>query len=158
MLKLASIKLCCTLVGQILMGLICSPPKKGDESQELWNAEKTLILGSLKRRTILLKDALDSMTGVSVGKIEGAMQAFPSIRFSNKFIDHANKLKEKADQLQVDHILDRTGVVLVPGSGFGQKKGTRHFRISCLVHENEFKSVMDLLKYEHEKFMQLWKD
>lgn len=30
-------------------------------------------------------------------------------------------------------VLDHTGIVLVPGSGFGQEEGTHHFRITTLI-------------------------
>jgi len=34
-------------------------------------------------------------------------------------------------------VLKNTGIVLVPGSGFGQKPGTYHFRITTLIQPPE---------------------
>jgi len=36
-----------------------------------------------------------------------------------------------------EYILDQTGIALVEGSGFGQKEGTYHFRITNLLHESK---------------------
>jgi len=33
-------------------------------------------------------------------------------------------------------LLEETGICVVPGSGFGQKKGTHHFRCSILYRNN----------------------
>ena len=38
-------------------------------------------------------------------------------------------------------LLKETGVVLVPGSGFGQKPGTSHFRLVILPDEETLKKA-----------------
>ncbi len=34
-------------------------------------------------------------------------------------------------------VLNHTGIVLVPGSGFKQRDGTHHFRITTLIRPDE---------------------
>lgn len=50
-------------------------------------------------------------------------------------------------------MLKQTGIMTVPGSGFGQKQGTHHFRITNLVcPTQEMKETLDRLKDFNEQF------
>ena len=49
--------------------------------------------------------------------------------------------------------LDETGIVIVPGSGFGQVDGTHHFRITILVYDAvELEETMKAFKKFNEDF------
>jgi len=50
-------------------------------------------------------------------------------------------------------LLEQTGVVLVPGSGFGEKDGTFHFRTTILPPENKIEDVVALLRTFHLTFL-----
>ena len=49
------------------------------------------------------------------------------------------------DEKFVLELLQETGVLFVHGSGFGQKPGTRHFRVVFLPQVNVLSRAMDLL-------------
>ena len=52
-------------------------------------------------------------------------------------------------------MLEETGIMTVPGSGFGQEEGTYHFRITNLVTpSDEMKDTLDRLKVFNENFHQ----
>jgi aspartate/methionine/tyrosine aminotransferase len=51
--------------------------------------------------------------------MEGAMYAFPQVHFSKKFQKHAKKEGKNADTLYCMELLESTGIMVVPGSGFG---------------------------------------
>lgn len=51
-------------------------------------------------------------------------------------------------------ILDETGIVLVPGSGFGQEDGTLHFRTTFLPAEDIMEATLKRLAKAHAKFME----
>ncbi|KAF3336388.1 Alanine aminotransferase 2 [Carex littledalei] len=89
--KVASVDLCSNTSGQILASLIMNPPKPGEESHELFLAEKEAILSSLARRAKALEDAFNSMEGVTCQKAEGAMYLFPRIKLLEKAIEAAKK-------------------------------------------------------------------
>ena len=76
-----------------------------------------------KRRNITV-DMLNAIPGISCVKPEGAFYAFPKI-----------ELQDKDDARFVSHLIKETGVVVVPGSGFGQVPGTNHFRVVFLPNE-----------------------
>ena len=78
------------------------------------------------------------------------MYAFPSIKFSKKAIEAAGN--QKVDQFYCMEVLKNTGIALVPGSGFLQKEGTYHFRITTLIlPEEKLKNkLMDLKRFNSE--------
>ncbi len=49
--------------------------------------------------------------------------------------------------------LAATGIVIVPGSGFGQAPGTHHFRTTILPSEAKLDGVMERFKAFHLAFM-----
>ncbi|MDQ1265257.1 MAG: alanine-synthesizing transaminase [Bacteroidota bacterium] len=88
----------------------------------------------LERRRDLTMEMLGTVDGISLVKPEGAFYAFPSIDVDD-------------DSRFVAELIKATGVVVVPGSGFGQKPGSQHFRIVILppeeVLEKSFKLIAD---------------
>jgi alanine-synthesizing transaminase len=66
---------------------------------------------------------LNSIEGISCVKPEGAFYAFPQLRGI------------ESDAHFVSELIKETGVVVVPGSGFGQVPGTNHFRVVFLPNE-----------------------
>jgi len=50
-------------------------------------------------------------------------------------------------------LLESTGIVVVPGSGFGQVKGTWHFRTTFLPAEEDIEGVVDKMSVFHSKFV-----
>ncbi|KAK6911795.1 Aminotransferase, class I/classII [Dillenia turbinata] len=156
--KLASVNLCSNISGQILASLVMSPPKVGDESYESYLAEKNGILSSLARRAKTLEDALNSLEGVTCNKAEGAMYLFPRILLSQKAIKAAEAAKTAPDAFYAKSLLHATGIVVVPGSGFGQVPGTWHFRTTILPQEDKIPAVVSRLTEFHQKFMDEFRD
>ncbi|RZC89916.1 hypothetical protein C5167_028981, partial [Papaver somniferum] len=128
--KVASVNLCSNISGQILTSLVMNPPKVGDESFESYSAEKNGILSSLARRAKALGDAFNKLEGVTCNKAEGAMYLFPQA----------------------------TGIVVVPGSGFGQVPGTWHIRCTILPQEEKIPAIITRLTDFHQAFMAEFRD
>lgn len=59
------------------------------------------------------------MKNVSCTEIEGAMYGFPKLNFSQKFIDQALSQGKQPDFIYCMEMVDQTGIMTVPGSGFG---------------------------------------
>jgi alanine-synthesizing transaminase len=72
---------------------------------------------------------LNSIDGISCVKPEGAFYAFPKLHGL------------ESDAHFVSELIKETGVVIVPGSGFGQKPGTNHFRVVFLPNEQILKKA-----------------
>ncbi|XP_010318451.1 alanine aminotransferase 2 [Solanum lycopersicum] len=151
--KVASVNLCSNISGQILASLVMSPPKVGDESYESFAAEKEGILSSLARRAKTLEDAFSNLEGVTCNKAEGAMYLFPRINLPDKAIKAAEEAKIAPDAFYARHLLNATGIVVVPGSGFGQRPGTWHFRCTILPQEEKIPAIVSRLTEFHKLFM-----
>ncbi|XP_072980657.1 alanine aminotransferase 2 [Typha angustifolia] len=156
--KVASVNLCSNITGQILASLIMNPPKPGDESYESYIKEKNGILSSLARRAKALEDAFNSLEGVTCNKAEGAMYLFPQLSLPQKAIEAAKAANKAADAFYAGRLLEDTGIVVVPGSGFGQVPGTWHFRCTILPQEDKIPAVISRLKAFHESFMKEFHD
>lgn len=150
-IKWQSISLCSNTVGQVMTDLKLNPPSKkmgeSDETIEEYLNEKNELFNSLKRRSERCYDALNQMDNIHTQEIEGAMYAFPTVNLSRKFIQEAEEKNVKPDFLYCEKVLENTGMAMVPGSGFGQREGTHHFRTTILpLPEKRFSDVFENLK------------
>ncbi|KAG6418391.1 hypothetical protein SASPL_120595 [Salvia splendens] len=156
--KLASVNLCSNISGQILASLVMSPPKAGDQCYESYSAEKNAILSSLAKRAQQLEHALNGLEGVSCNRAEGAMYLFPRIELPKKAVEAAKAAKTAPDTFYARRLLNATGIVVVPGSGFGQAAGTLHFRCTILPQEDRIPAIISRLTKFHEAFMKEFRD
>ena len=96
----------------------------------------------LPRRNLTYK-RLNEMDGLSCVKPKGAFYCFPKI-----------ELSIKSDKDFVLDLLKETGVLVVYGSGFGQKEGTNHFRVVFLPPEETLNSAFDKIEaFIKEKYL-----
>jgi len=156
--KLASISLCPNLVGQIVVDLMVQPPEPGQPSYELYHKETTEIFDSLKRRALRLAKAFNQLEGVTCNDAEGAMYLFPRVRLPKKAVEEAKKHNKAPDAFYSLSLLDHTGICVVPGSGFGQKDGTFHFRTTFLPPEDKIDTVVTAIAKFHEDFTNKYRD
>jgi len=109
------------------------PALEGDQShlQE--------VIEKLTRRRDITVEMLNSVKGISCVRPEGAFYAFPKL-----YIDDS-------DEHFVSELIRETGVVVVHGSGFGQKPGTKHFRVVFLapeeVLEKAYRKIADFMAH-----------
>ncbi|WZY98042.1 hypothetical protein YC2023_070371 [Brassica napus] len=156
--KVASVNLCSNISGQILASLVMSPPKPGDESYESYIAEKEGILSSMARRAKTLEEALNKLEGITCNRAEGAMYLFPCINLPQKAIAAAEAAKTAPDTFYCKRLLNATGIVVVPGSGFRQVPGTWHFRCTILPQEDKIPAIVNRLTEFHKSFMDEFRD
>jgi alanine-synthesizing transaminase len=77
----------------------------------------------LERRRDISSEMLGHIPGIDLVQPRGAFYAFPSIDVED-------------DVHFVYELLKSTGVIVVPGDGFGQKPGSHHFRFVILPQES----------------------
>jgi len=94
-----------------------TPSLEGDQGH------LTLAMEKLTKRRDLTTEMLNAIPGISCVKPEGAFYAYPQLHMEQK------------DSHFVAELIKETGVVVVPGSGFGQVPGTQHFRVVFLPNE-----------------------
>ena len=103
-----------------------SPALDGDQTH-ITELNKTLM----KRRDITC-EIIEKIDGINLVKPQGAFYAFASIDVKN-------------DTHFIGELIKATGVVMAPGSGFGQKPGTSHFRYVILPTEDVLKRAFNYI-------------
>lgn len=148
--KFVSIMLCPPVIGQCMVEVMTNPPTEGMPSYPLYKQEYDGIFNGLYQRAHALYDAFCKMEGVSCASPAGSMYLFPTIALPKKAIEAAKKEGKSPDEFYCMRLLEATGVCIVPGSGFGQKEGTLHFRTTFLAPGTEW--VGRIEKF-HKEFM-----
>ena len=140
--KLWSVNLCANTDGQIALDCMVKPPKEGEPSYALYKKEREDILESLKRRAVKLSHSLSKLPGISCTPVDGSLYIFFKVILSEKVVEAAAKRGVSPDYLYCEEMLNATGIVTVPGSGFQQKDGTYHVRTTFLPLESEIDKVI----------------
>jgi alanine transaminase len=148
--KFVSVMLCAPVIGQCLVELMVNPPRAGTPSYDLYNQEYSGIFNGLRERATALHKAFQQMEGVECGEPQGSMYLFPTINLPAKAAAAAEAEGRTPDEFYCMRMLEATGVCVVPGSGFGQKEGTLHFRTTFLAPGTEW--VGSIVKF-HGEFM-----
>ncbi|MBI5361431.1 MAG: aminotransferase class I/II-fold pyridoxal phosphate-dependent enzyme [Planctomycetes bacterium] len=128
--KLTRARLCANHPAQYAI----KPALEGDQSHLI---EFNRVLE--KRRDLSVK-MLNGIKGISCVKPEGAFYAFPQLHFD---VDDGKFVKE---------LIMETGVVVVPGNGFGQKPGSNHFRIVILPREEILTKAFEKIERFSKRF------
>ena len=106
------------------------------------NLEDAMV--KLHRRRDMTVEMLNAIPGITCVKPEGTFYAYPQL--------HIDKL----DTHFVTELIRETGVVVVPGSGFGQVPGTQHFRAVFLPQdeklEKAYKAIGEFFAKYVEKY------
>lgn len=155
--KSISAQLCPTTVGQACIDCVVNPPRPGEPSYELFMKEKNNVLQSLEERAEMVAATFNSIEGFSCNPVQGAMYAFPQVKLPPKAIEAAKKAGQTPDTFYAFQLLEKTGICIVPGSGFGQKPGTYHFRTTILPQKQKLKEMLELFRKFDEKFMAEYK-
>lgn len=136
-----------------MTALMSHPPCPGEPSYPLYSEEKEGILASLHRRATKLVAALNLMEGVTCNEADGSLYVFPQIHLPPKAYEAAAAEHRPPDAFYCLAMLNRTGIVVVPGSGFGQVDGTLHFRSTILPSEEAMDGVIQKMADFHRKFL-----
>ncbi|KAG9341272.1 hypothetical protein JZ751_019374 [Albula glossodonta] len=154
LVKLLSVRLCPPVAGQAAMDVIVNPPMPGEPSFPKFYKEKSSVLGVLAEKAKLTEQILNAVPGIKCNPVQGAMYAFPRIFIPPRAVDEAKALGMTPDMLYCLRLLEETGICIVPGSGFGQKEGTYHFRMTILPSTEKLKLLLEKVRDFHIKFLQ----
>ncbi|KAJ8249419.1 hypothetical protein GJAV_G00234620 [Gymnothorax javanicus] len=154
LVKLLSVRLCPPVAGQAAMDVIVNPPHPGEPSFPKFLEEKSSVLGALALKAKLTEEMLNSIPGIRCNPAQGAMYAFPRIFIPSRAVEEAKKLGMTPDMFYCLRLLEETGICVVPGSGFGQKEGTYHFRMTILPSTENLKLLLEKVQSFHLRFLQ----
>jgi alanine transaminase len=156
-IKMQSISLCSNVSGQFAAYFMVAPPQPGDESHATFTKERDAVLADLKEKAEILGNGVNTIPGMSVAIPRGAMYAFVSFSLpKEKGVDTDSMTADKRSVYEAERdsayclaLLEQTGICVVPGSGFGQRAGTLHFRTTFLPPRDEIESLVEKLRAFH---------
>merc|ERR1712086_57607 len=119
------------------------PLPEGGPSYALHADKREEARSALRRRAELVRDRLNDMEGMESQPIEGATYAFPKLIIKGYVMKKAISFATPADQTYCLELVNRTGVVTIPGSSFGQRPGHFHFMMSLLHDETTLNKALD---------------
>jgi alanine transaminase len=152
MYKIVSVSLCPPVGGQIGVDCMVRPSKESESSYTLWKQETDAIHAALADRTHLMADRLNTIPGVSCVRAPGAMFLYPKIDLPPTALAVAKEAGKTPDTFYTLELLDTAGICVLPGSGFGQKVGEHHYRLTCLCPAVE--EYVGKLERFHRGFME----
>ena len=133
-------------VNKILRARLCASHPMQHAITAALDGEKGFIAQTrekLLRRRDITFEMLNSAPGISCVKPDAAFYAFPKLDI------------EGTDEDFVKGLIRETGVVVVHGSGFGEKPGTKHLRVVFLPQEEilrkAYTNLLDYLKKHLKK-------
>jgi alanine transaminase len=132
MYKMVSVGLCPPLAGQVAVDCMVRPPRAGEPSYALYERETSATHAALAARTKLMAARLNALPGASCVDSPGALYLYPRLELPQKAVDAAHAAGKAPDAFYALELLDETGICVVPGSGFGQRDGEAHYRLTCL--------------------------
>ncbi|KAM4606784.1 alanine aminotransferase 2-like [Polymixia lowei] len=150
--KLVSVRLCAPVPGQALLDLVVNPPQPDEPSYASFMKERTAVLAALAEKAKLTEEIFNKVPGIRCNPVQGAMYTFPCITLPQKAIDQAKEKGQQPDMFYCMKLLEETGICLVPGSGFGQRDGTYHFRMTILPPTDKLKFVLEKISDFHQQF------
>ncbi|EPQ30985.1 uncharacterized protein PFL1_01174 [Pseudozyma flocculosa PF-1] len=157
--KMASISLCPSLQGQIGVDMLVKPPREGEPSYDVYRRETEAIHATLLERSEKMAAKFDALPGVEVQPAQGALYLFPRVTLPPRAHDEARKRGKKVDEFYCLEMLDKTGICVVPGSGFGKMPerdtGACFFRTTVLAKETD--SFIERYGKFHTEFLETYK-
>lgn len=159
--KLQSIALCSNVPGQLATFVMVAPPKPGEASHATYGRERDAVLAQLKAKAELLGRGINAIEGMSLAMPQGAMYGFvrfdlppePDVDVGAMTPEERREYEARRDNEYCLALLEETGICVVPGSGFGQRPGTFHFRTTFLPPMDEIEALVAKLKTFHESYV-----
>ncbi|XP_053716682.1 alanine aminotransferase 2 [Synchiropus splendidus] len=158
LVKLVSVRICPPVPGQVAMDVIVNPPREHEPSYAQFIKEKNSVLDALAHKSRLTEQILNSVPGMQCNPVQGAMYAFPQIFIPPRAIQEAQLLSMAPDMFYCLKLLEETGICVVPGSGFGQREGTYHFRMTILPSAEKLTLLLGKLKDFHLRFLEQYSE
>jgi len=134
-------------INRLLRARLCAPhPQQYMIAPALESGDPHLVsvMAKIQKRRDITYEMLNAIPGISCVKPEGAFYAFPKVQLPDGISDEAYVLE----------LLEETGVLVVYGSGFGQKPNTHHFRIVFLPDEETLVKSYKLIAEFTSRFYQ----
>ncbi|NXI54971.1 ALAT2 aminotransferase, partial [Chloroceryle aenea] len=162
LVKLVSVRLCPPVPGQILLDAVVDPPQPGDPSYERFMTVRDGMgcCGTGQDESQASTEAplqhMAASPATSVGPNHPLHPLFvlPAGHMHGaELICVPQAQGQTPDMFFCMKLLEETGICVVPGSGFGQREGTFHFRMTILPPTEKLQVLLEKLSNFYAKFV-----
>ncbi|XP_047225203.1 alanine aminotransferase 2-like isoform X1 [Girardinichthys multiradiatus] len=151
--SLFSTNACAPVLGQIALDVMMNPPQPGDPSYHLYVKETQHIRTSVAENVKRVDEVINSLPGFSCQQVEGGAFAFPRLFLPPKATKRAEEAGMQPDTFYCLRLLEEAGVLLSPGTDYGQKEGTYHIRFCIMTSLEIMEELLRRLSIFHKRFM-----
>ncbi|XP_053915296.1 alanine aminotransferase 1-like [Cuculus canorus] len=141
------------VLGRILLDILMDPPDEGDPIQKALEEHRGALLHSLAHNARLVQEVLARAPGICCHPVQGGARAFPRIQLPPRALRHAQELGLEPDVFFCRELLEATGIVVAPGSEFGQPEGTHHVGLSLLPPPEKLTQILHTLTRFYAAFL-----
>ncbi|XP_037236343.1 alanine aminotransferase 1-like [Falco rusticolus] len=141
------------VLGRILLDLLMDPPDEGDPIQKALEEQRQGLRRDLAHNARRVQEVLGRAPGICCQPVQGGARAFPRIQLPPRALQQARVLGLEPDVFFCQELREATGVVLAPGSEFGQPEGTYHIGLSLLPPAETLEPVLLALTRFHTAFL-----
>ncbi|KAM9644330.1 alanine aminotransferase 1-like [Morphnus guianensis] len=141
------------VLGRILLDLLMDPPDEGDPIQQALEEHRQGLRHDLARNARRVQEVLGRVPGIRCRPVQGGARAFPRIQLPPRALRRAQALGLEPDVFFCQKLREATGIVLAPGSQFGQPEGTHHLGLSLLLPAETLERVLLALTRFHAAFL-----
>ncbi|XP_053914925.1 alanine aminotransferase 1-like [Cuculus canorus] len=122
-----------SILGQAMLDAAMELPLPHEPSYQSVEEHRGALLHSLAHNARLVQEVLARAPGICCHPLQGGARAFPRIQLPPRALRHAQELGLEPDVFFCRELLEATGIVVAPGSEFGQPEGTHHVGLSLLL-------------------------
>ncbi|XP_076829006.1 alanine aminotransferase 2-like isoform X1 [Brachyhypopomus gauderio] len=151
--KIFSITPFAPVLGQIALDVMVDPPQPRQPSYPLYTQEVQSIKRATMNNVQKTLEVFNSLTGITLQPIGGGLFAFPRLHMSQAAIDHAQERDLHPDVMYCSRLLEEEGLLILPGSKLGMKKGAHYIRVSLGAHEDMMTEALRRLERFHLRFL-----
>ncbi|XP_064361579.1 alanine aminotransferase 1-like [Dromaius novaehollandiae] len=141
------------ILGQVLLHMLLEPPGPDEPCYAAFAAEEQAVRSDLALKARLVQDLLAGAPGISCQPVQGGVRAFPRIQLPPRAVREAQEQGLEPDFFFCQKLLEATGIVLAPGSAFGQQEGTYHVGLSLLLPAETLRRVLGTVAEYHAAFV-----
>ncbi|KAM6210949.1 LOW QUALITY PROTEIN: alanine aminotransferase 1-like [Sarcoramphus papa] len=141
------------VLGRILLDLLMDPPDERDPVQQALEEHRQGLRRDLAHNARLVQEVLGRAPGIRCRPVHGGARAFPRIQLPPRALRRARALGLEPDAFFCQKLLEATGIVVAPGSEFGQAEGTHHVGLSLLLPAERLERALLALARFHAAFL-----
>ncbi|XP_014811589.1 PREDICTED: alanine aminotransferase 1-like [Calidris pugnax] len=140
------------VLGRVLLDLLMDPLEEGDPVQKALE-ERQGLLQDLAHNARLVQEVLGRAPGIHCPPLQGGARAFPRIQLPPRAQRQARELGLEPDVFFCQKLQEATGMVVAPGSEFGQMEGTHHLVLSLLPPAATLEQILLTLTQFYTTFL-----